>query len=1616
MNKIQVAVACLLVVIALGCAFSASAQVATGTPPFGSFGGGPDVINLANLNGHLTVPVLSKAGRGMPFTYNLIYDSSVWTPVTSGSTTTWQPVANWGWGATTQVATGILTATVTDVQECYCTHNGNLYLCGHAYTWSNWAYLDKFGVSHPFTGVTYTETTTACGAQNPQISSTATDGSGYSLVAQGSSGTVTARGGTIVLPQTNVGNGSATRTDSNGNQISVNSAGVFTDTLGTTALTVSGSAPNPTVFAYTGPSGAAQYTMKYAPYTIQTNFGCSGIGEYSAANVSLVSEIDLPDGTKYTFTYEPTYQHSPNVTGRLASVTLPTGGTISNAYGSGGVNGITCADGSASSLTRTTPDGTWTYTHTESGTAWITLVTDPTAQQNQTNINFQGIYETERQVYSGSKSSGTLLKTLITCYNGTTTNCNTTAVTQPITQRTVTLQWPGTGGKQSQLTTKYNNIGFLTETDEYDYGNGAPGALLRQTLTTYWTPNGILWGRPLTVTVKDGGGNVKAQTTYQYDQYSVASTSGTPQHVAPPDPSGHRGNLTNVSSLVQGSATLNSLVQYFDTGNPQTAYDVNGAQTSFTYGTGSCGNSFVTSVSEPLSLSRSMTWNCNGGVQSSTTDENGKTATIAYNDPYFWRINSLTDANSNVTSMTYNGATSVESAMVFNGNNSTVDLLTTVDALGRGHVTQKKQSPSSSSYDSSETDFDTRGTPNRTTIPYSGTAGQTNSSGPSGTASYDPLGRKSQAADAGGGTVTWTYTQNDTYQTVGPAPTGENTKRKQFEYDGLGRLTSVCEVTSMTGSGTCTQTSSQTGFWTKYTYDTLGNLTGVTQNAQSGSSQTRSYGYDDLGRLISETNPESGTQNYVYDSDSTCGTSSGDLVKRTDAVGNTICYAYDALHRNTSVTYSGPYAANTPNKYFVFDSATVNSVAMASAKTRLAEAYTATCSTCAKITDLGFSYTALGQVSDVYESTPHSSGYYHVTASYWAHGALNQLSNLMGLPTITYNVDGEGRVYSVTASSGQNPVTLTNYNVSSRPTQLNFGSSDSDAFTYDPNTNRMTQYKFNVNGQSVIGNLGWNANGSLASLSITDPFNSNNAQSCSYSSDDVSRIASANCGAGWAQTFTYDAFGNISKSGTQSFQPTYSYVTNRMTQVGSTTPTYDANGNSTFDTLHNYTWNAAGMAVTIDSVTLTYDALNRMIEQNKSGNYSEIVYAPTGAKLAIMNGTSLTKAFVPLPTGAVAVYNSSGIAYYRHSDWVGSSRFASTPSRTMYFDAAYAPFGEPYAQAGTSDLSFTGMNQDTVSGLYDFAAREYSIQGRWPSPDPSGLSATGLRNPQSFNRYAYVSNRPLIAVDPLGLRECLNINDSGGCGRSGGGGGGGLGLTYTGFTIDGVPVSAELAQSILKSGSGAVVNGWLAGAPRWEQVDFLSSVLASLSGSIGSGDPSSLLIYDFCNGGAGPTDPSACTGNTSSATTCDASGCSNSTIVSVNATDASSGPLDANPCFSGEALCQAQLAQFQCDDPPCISSSAQQIGGMVNDNMQAWGNKLIMGMAGLEGVGVGGVLGGASLAVDTAYQGVGFFLTHPVEVTEAIAGFGAGIRLLPPMSPSGWLGWLVGNTVGKKIK
>jgi hypothetical protein len=296
-------------------------------------------------------------------------------------------------------------------------------------------------------------------------------------------------------------------------------------------------------------------------------------------------------------------------------------------------------------------------------------------------------------------------------------------------------------------------------------------------------------------------------------------------------------------------------------------------------------------------------------------------------------------------------------------------------------------------------------------------------------------------------------------------------------------------------------------------------------------------------------------------------------VKKTDAVGNVTCIAYDSLHRITRITYpSGSYASATPSKYYGYDAATVNGIAVSNTKNRLAEAYT--CTTCSptptKITELWYSYSKRGEIIDTYEVTPHSGGTYHLTQSYWAHGGLDALGGLPGLPTITYGasdgsgLDGEGRVTKISAGSGANPLTAVSYALSgtTQPigslTQLTLGSGDTDNFAYDPNTSRMTQYKFNIGAtpQTVVGNLTWNPNGSLKTLQITDPFNAANAQTCNFSQDDLARLASANCGTAWNQTFAFDPFGNISKSATVgiSFQASYSTATNHITMVGSVVP------------------------------------------------------------------------------------------------------------------------------------------------------------------------------------------------------------------------------------------------------------------------------------------------------------------------------------------------------------------------------------------------------------------------------------------------------------------------------
>src|SRR5579864_8167822 len=133
------------VVLMIAACSSLVGQVATGIPQFGTYGGGPfDAVNLGNLNVHFAIPIIQKAGRGMPFDYTLTYDGAVWTPSTSSGQKTWTPVFNWGWSAQTAIKVGYISyLKITQ----HCDSQSGTYTI-----WSNYAYHDPWGGVHPFDG------------------------------------------------------------------------------------------------------------------------------------------------------------------------------------------------------------------------------------------------------------------------------------------------------------------------------------------------------------------------------------------------------------------------------------------------------------------------------------------------------------------------------------------------------------------------------------------------------------------------------------------------------------------------------------------------------------------------------------------------------------------------------------------------------------------------------------------------------------------------------------------------------------------------------------------------------------------------------------------------------------------------------------------------------------------------------------------------------------------------------------------------------------------------------------------------------------------------------------------------------------------------------------------------------------------------------------------------------------------------------------------------------------------------------------------------------------------------------------------------------------------------
>jgi RHS repeat-associated protein len=167
---------------------------------------------------------------------------------------------------------------------------------------------------------------------------------------------------------------------------------------------------------------------------------------------------------------------------------------------------------------------------------------------------------------------------------------------------------------------------------------------------------------------------------------------------------------------------------------------------------------------------------------------------------------------------------------------------------------------------------------------------------------------------------------------------------------------------------------------------------------------------------------------------------------------------------------------------------------------------------------------------------------------------------------------------------------------------------------------------------------------------------------------------------------------------------------------------------------------------------------------------------------------------------------------YLHGDHLGSSSLTTSNTGTLVAQLRYLPFGGTRWESGATptDFRFTGQRHESGFGLYDFNARYYDPTiGRFISAD---TIVPKPENPQSFNRYSYVRNRPLNYIDPTGHCEVL-FGFNPGC--DGGGFAGSRAFIHDALNVAGVfdPIGvADGVNALLYAQEGDYVNAGLSAA------------------------------------------------------------------------------------------------------------------------------------------------------------------------------------------------------------
>lgn len=634
---------------------------------------------------------------------------------------------------------------------------------------------------------------------------------------------------------------------------------------------------------------------------------------------------------------------------------------------------------------------------------------------------------------------------------------------------------------------------------------------------------------------------------------------------------------------------------------------------------------------------------------------------------------------------------------------------------------------------------------------------------------YDAFGRTTLLKHPDGTTMQTKYTDRATQ--LMDEGNGTRAVQRISQSDGLGRLTSVCEVTSSTQLGItptptgCGQDIAATGFLTTYNFDTLDNLLSVSQGGLS----SRSFAYDALSQVTSAANPESGLTTYTYDAN-------GNLATRTQPEPNqtnpsttvTTTYQYDVLNRMTERDYSD----STIGADFQYDETSPWGFTLTNPIGRLTSEYNGN-------TGAVFSYDPMGRVARNDQCTPQNcgTGDFEMLYTYDLFGDMRSSTDgQFDLFSDTYNAAAQLVSLVSSLSDSNHPGTLfssATYDAPGQLTSAKFG----NGITENRNYNSRLETTSLSAGSVYSASLGYAPNGDVSSAN--DSVNG----SWTYSYDDFNRLASAT-GPGQAYTYTYayDRYGNrwnqkLSGSCTSGSAICLTFDANNHINNG--IETYDAAGNLMTDGFHNYFYDAEHHLVQVDgsagycqsgtgtqaTACYTYDAEGRRVRRAVpgSGITDDYLYDLAGHFITQVSGSGWwARGEIYAGGQHIATYENdlqTPTTFFTHADWLGTERVQTSVNGAACETITSLPFGDGLNTSGSCDptaLRFTGKMRDWETNLDNFGARYNSSDlGRFTSPDPL-LNSGRPNNPQTWNRYAYALNNPLGIVDPTGLYDLQN--------------------------------------------------------------------------------------------------------------------------------------------------------------------------------------------------------------------------------------------------------------------